>query len=292
MDSREEAEAYENRRRPDSVPERRDYTPKGRVRRIIHDYKGASLALLLCVVVAAGLFVATSAWAVNERLTRRVTEMTYLKDTESLEFVRQKEVQRTQEIAEKERQLAAKEEELAPAGKPYIVVSLAERRMLYLQGQDTLYKASVAVGSGKTLVMGGQTKRFITPRGRMSITHKELDPVWVPPNWHYIEYARQRGMSVRDMSNASPGALAGYPAGRVPVSGNTVIIPPWGSPQREHKGVLGVAKLEMYDGYYFHGTDNPASIGSAASHGCIRMHAADIMWMYRNVPLGTPVYIY
>jgi lipoprotein-anchoring transpeptidase ErfK/SrfK len=279
-------------RRPADIPERRDYTPKGRVRRIIHDYRRTALLMLLSVAVAAGLFVATSAWAVNERLTRRVTEMTYLKDTHALEHVRRQEAQRVQQIAEKERQLAAKEEELAPANRPYIVVSLAERRMLYLRGEDTLYKAPVAVGSGKTLVMGGTTKRFVTPRGRMSITHKELDPVWVPPNWHYIEYARQRGMGIRDMSNASPGALAGYPAGRVPVSGNTVIIPPWGSPQRQHKGVLGVAKLEMYDGYYFHGTDNPASIGSAASHGCIRMYKDDIMWMYRNVPIGTPVYIY
>jgi lipoprotein-anchoring transpeptidase ErfK/SrfK len=285
-------ESYENRRRPDGVPERRDYTPKGRIRRIIHEYRWSSLTMMLAVLVAAGLFVSTALWAVNERLTRRVTEMTYLKDTRSLDFVRESEARRTQEIAEKERQLAAKEEELAPAGRPYIVVSLAERRMLYLKGDDTLYRASVAVGSGKTLVMGGQTKRFITPRGRMTITHKELDPVWVPPNWHYIEYARQRGLGIRDMSNASPGALSGFPAGRVPVSGGTVIIPPWGSPQRQHKGVLGVAKLEMYDGYYFHGTDNPASIGTAASHGCIRMHAADIMWMYRNVAVGTPVYIY
>jgi lipoprotein-anchoring transpeptidase ErfK/SrfK len=279
-------------RRPEDIPERRNYTPGGRIRRIFHDYRGTSLVMMLAVMVAAGLFVATSAWAVNERLTRRVTEMTYLKDTRSLEFVRQKEAERVAQIAAREKELAAKEEELAPRNTPYIVVSLAERRMLYLRGDDTLYKAPVAVGSGKTLVMGGTTKRFITPRGRMAITHKELDPVWVPPNWHYIEYARQRGMGIRDMSNASPGALSGYPAGRVPVSGNTVIIPPWGSPQRQHKGVLGVAKLEMYDGYYFHGTDNPRSIGTAASHGCIRMHKEDILWMYRNVPVGTVVYIY
>jgi lipoprotein-anchoring transpeptidase ErfK/SrfK len=279
-------------RRPEDIPERRNYSPFGRVRRIAHEHRGAAVTMILAVMVAAGLFVATSAWAVNERLTRRVTEMTYLKDTRSLEYVRQQEVQRTREIEEKERQLAAKEEELAPAGKPYIVVSLAERRVLVLKGEDTLFRAPVAVGSGKTLVMGGQTKRFITPRGRMAITHKELDPVWVPPNWHYIEIARNTGRRVVDMSNASPGALAGYPAGRVPIRGNTVIIPPWGSPQRQHRGVLGVAKLEMYDGYYFHGTDNPASIGTAASHGCIRMHASDIMWMYRNIAVGTPVYIY
>ncbi|HEY0023290.1 MAG TPA: L,D-transpeptidase [Longimicrobium sp.] len=279
-------------RRPDSIPERRDYTPKGRLRRIYHNYRGASLTLVLAVLVAAGLFAATSAWAVNERLTRRVTEMTYLKDTRSLEYVRQKEAELVRQAAERERALAKREEEIAPKDRPYLVVSLAEKRVLYLKGQDTLYKAPVAVGSGKTLVMGGVTKRFVTPRGRMAITHKELDPIWVPPNWHYIEYARKTGRGIIDMSNASPGALAGYPAGRVPVRGNSVIIPPWGSPQRAHKGVLGVAKLEMYDGYYFHGTDDESSIGTNASHGCIRMRKADILWMYKNVPVGTQVYIY
>jgi lipoprotein-anchoring transpeptidase ErfK/SrfK len=279
-------------RRPADIPERRDYTPKGRVRRIYHDYRGAALAMMLAVLVAAGLFVATSAWAVNERLTRRVTEMTYLKDTRSLEFVRKQEAQRVAAVAARERELAAKEEELAPRNTPYIVVSLAERRMLYLRGDDTLYRAPVAVGSGRTLVMGGETKRFITPRGRMAITHKELDPVWVPPNWHYVEFARRTGRGIIDMSSASPGALSGYPPGQIPIRGNNVIIPPWGSPQRAHKGVLGVAKLEMYDGYYFHGTDKPASVGTAASHGCIRMYKDDILWMYRNVPVGTLVYIY
>lgn len=279
-------------RRPDSIPERRDYTPKGRLRRIYHNYRGASLTLVLTVLVAAGLFAATSAWAVNERLTRRVTEMTYLKDTRSLEYVRQKEADLVRQEAEREKALAEREEKIAPKDQPYLVVSLAEKRVLYLKGQDTLYNAPVAVGSGKTLVMGGVTKRFVTPRGRMSITHKELDPTWVPPNWHYVEYARQRGLGIIDMSSASPGALAGYPAGQVPVRGNSVIIPPWGSPQRAHKGVLGVAKLEMYDGYYFHGTDNEASIGTNASHGCIRMRKDDIMWMYDNVPVGTQVYIY
>ena len=289
MDPREPGQ---DRRRPDGVPERRDYTPKGRIRRIVHEHRGAALMMLLAVVVAAGLFVATSAWAVNERLTRRITEMTYRKDTHAMEHLRRKEAELVRQVEQKERQLAEREEELAPAGRPYIVVTLAERMMYYIQAGDTLYRAPVAVGSGKTLVMGGVTRRFVTPRGRMAITHKELDPVWVPPNWHYIEYARDRGMRVVDMSNASPGALAGYAPGRVPVRGNTVIIPPWGSPQRQHRGVLGVAKLEMYDGYYFHGTDNPASIGSAASHGCIRMRKDDIMWMYRNVSVGTPVYIY
>lgn len=281
-----------DRRRPDGVPERRDHTPKGRVRRILFDHRGLGVTMILAVLVAAGLFVATSAWAVNERLTRRVTEATFVQDTRTLEFMRRQDAERVRAEAEKERELAAKEEELAPAGRPYLVVSLAERRVLLIQAGDTLWRAPVAVGSGATLVVGGKTKRFDTPRGRMSITKKERDPIWVPPDWHYIRYARERGMQIRNMSSASPNALAGYPAGRIPVSGNTVIIPPYGSPQRQVRGTLGAAKLEMYDGYYFHGTDNEASVGTAASAGCLRMRRGDILWMYDNISVGTPVYIY
>jgi hypothetical protein len=279
-------------RKPEDVPERRNYTPPGRVRRIAHDHPWKAVMLILTVLLSAGAFAAASAWAVNERFTRRVTEMAYLNDTRALEFVRRREAELVKTQEQRERELAAMEEELAPRNRPYIVVSLAERRMLYLQGNDTLYKAPVAVGSGKTVVIEGRTKRFITPRGRMSITHKELDPIWVPPNWHYVEIARNSGLGIVDMSNASPNALRGFAPGRTPIRGGKVIIPPWGSPQRAIKGVLGAAKLEMYDGYYFHGTDKPSSIGTAASHGCIRMYEHDIMWMYRNVAVGTPVYIY
>lgn len=281
-----------DRRRPDEVPERRNYTPPGRLRRILHDHRAPALRWMAAAAGSLVLFLATSAWAVGERYDRRVTEMAYLNDTRSLDYVRRREAQLLHRTERREQELAARERELAPRGNPYLVVSLAERRVLYLRGTDTLFRAPVAVGSGKTLVLGGRTMRFVTPRGRMSITHKELDPVWVPPNWHYVEYARNHGLRVVDMSNASPGALAGYPAGRVPVSGGAVIIPPWGSPQRAHRGVLGVAKLEMYDGYYFHGTDKPSTVGDAASHGCLRMTRDDIMWMYNNVPVGTPVYIY
>jgi lipoprotein-anchoring transpeptidase ErfK/SrfK len=262
------------------------------LRRIAHDYRKTVSALLLGVLLAAGLFVATSAFAVDARLDRRVAEMVYSRDQRSLAFVRQKEAELTRGYASREQQLARREEELAPANRPYLVVSLAERRVLYIQGQDTIFRAPVAIGSGKTIVIDGVTKRFQTPRGRMAITSKELDPVWVPPNWHYVEVARRNGMGVIDMSNASPNALAGYPAGAVPMRGGNVIIPPWGSPQRQYRGKLGAAKLEMYDGYYFHGTDNEASVGDNASHGCLRMLRDDILWMYNHVPVGTPVYIY
>jgi lipoprotein-anchoring transpeptidase ErfK/SrfK len=274
------------------VEDRRNWTPPGRLRRIAHDHRGMVTLLMLGVLLAAGLFVATSAMAVDARFDRRVAEMIYSRDQRSLSFVREKEAQLTQSVEQRERELARKEDELVPVNQAYLVVALAERRVFYIRGNDTIYRAPVAIGSGETLVINGVTKRFQTPRGKMSITHKELDPVWVPPNWHYVEYARRRGLGIVDMSSASPNALAGYPAGQVPVRGGKVIIPPWGSPQRQHRGVLGYAKLEMQDGYYFHGTDNEASVGTAASHGCLRMRRDDIKWMYENIPVGTQVYIY
>ena len=274
------------------TPERRDYTPPGRLRRILFEYRGAALVLVAGAALFAVLFAATAAWAVNERFERDVTRIAYTHDVESLRFLASKEAEGVSALERKARQIEEAEASVVPANRPYLVVSIAERKVSYIQGNDTLFAAPVAVGSGKTLVLGGKTKRFQTPRGKMTITHKELDPVWVPPNWHYVEVARKRGLRVVDMSNASPNALAGFPAGKEPIRGGTIYIPPWGSPQRRHKGVLGVAKLEMYDGYYFHGTDNEKSIGTAASHGCIRMRKDDILWMYKNVPLGTPVYIY
>jgi lipoprotein-anchoring transpeptidase ErfK/SrfK len=40
-----------------------------------------------------------------------------------------------------------------------------------------------------------------------------------------------------------------------------------------------------------HGTNDPSSIGSDVSHGCIRMRNGDIRELARTVPLGTPVEI-
>lgn len=43
--------------------------------------------------------------------------------------------------------------------------------------------------------------------------------------------------------------------------------------------------------YGIHGTNKPFSIGSYASHGCIRMHNSSVEQLYSWIPKGTPVYI-
>jgi lipoprotein-anchoring transpeptidase ErfK/SrfK len=274
------------------TPERRNLAPLGRFRRIFRDHGWGTLLLLLVVIGSATLFVSSALWATNERFKREVAEIAYTHDAERLRFVEQRVAERVREDEAKVQAREKESENLLPSNQAHIVVSIAERQMWYLRGNDTLYTAPVAVGSGKTLVMGGKTQRFQTPRGRMTITHKELDPIWVPPDWHYVKTAQEQGLRLINMSNARPDALAGFPEGKVPIRDGAVIIPPWGSPQRRHTGVLGAAKLEMQDGYYFHGTEKEETVGTAASAGCIRMLKEDILWMYRNVPVRTPVYIY
>jgi hypothetical protein len=43
--------------------------------------------------------------------------------------------------------------------------------------------------------------------------------------------------------------------------------------------------------YGIHGTTNPGSIGTSASHGCIRLFNSDAEELYNIVPYGTPVCI-
>ncbi len=43
--------------------------------------------------------------------------------------------------------------------------------------------------------------------------------------------------------------------------------------------------------FRIHGTNNPNSIGKAASHGCIRMHNTDVKELYQMVDYGAMVYV-
>jgi L,D-transpeptidase ErfK/SrfK len=55
---------------------------------------------------------------------------------------------------------------------------------------------------------------------------------------------------------------------------------------------LGTRALYLNaSGIRIHGTNNSNSIGTAASHGCMRLRRADIEDLYPLVPIGTPVFI-
>jgi len=66
-------------------------------------------------------------------------------------------------------------------------------------------------------------------------------------------------------------------------------VVPGGSPQNP----MGVAAMTLSGGgqYAIHGTNNEGSIGGFVSHGCIRMHNADITDLYNRVGIGTRVVV-
>jgi len=95
-----------------------------------------------------------------------------------------------------------------------------------------------------------------TPAGLYHVQNKAVNPAWSVPN------------------SAWAGSLAG-----------TVI--PGGTPENP----LKARWLGIFDGAGIHGTDQLGSLGTAASHGCIRMAIPDVIALYKRVPVGAPVYV-
>jgi L,D-transpeptidase catalytic domain len=95
-----------------------------------------------------------------------------------------------------------------------------------------------------------------TPAGLRRVQTRQVNPAWTAPNRPW----------------------AGSYAGR------TV---PGGAPDNP----LRARWLGLGGGVGIHGTGESWSIGSRASHGCIRMRVEDVVELYPRVPLGTSVLI-
>ncbi len=77
-----------------------------------------------------------------------------------------------------------------------IMVSTTENKVYVLNGDKTIFEAICSTGKGTTLEANGRTMRFNTPIGKFKVISKEENPMWVPPDWHYQEEARNKGMRV------------------------------------------------------------------------------------------------
>jgi len=81
----------------------------------------------------------------------------------------------------------------------------------------------------------------------------------------------------------------------------TKVKNPWYLPKKiaggDKKNPLGTRWLGLSvpetNGYKYgiHGTNNPYSIGHHVSQGCIRMQNKDVEWLFRHIPIKTPVLI-
>ncbi len=95
---------------------------------------------------------------------------------------------------------------------------------------------------------------YPTPRGKFRIIQKQKNPTWTPPDSPWA----------KGVGPVAPGA--GNPLGTR-----------W----------IGISSPAIG----IHGTPTPSSIGSAASHGCIRMYVNQSEWLYDRVSIDTPVLI-
>ncbi|HYC52730.1 MAG TPA: L,D-transpeptidase [Gemmatimonadaceae bacterium] len=197
---------------------------------------------------------------------------------------------------------------------PAIEISIAKRRLWVLSpAGDTVYSAPAAVGSGRVLQEGAKRWTFETPTGTAVVVAREVAPPWIPPDWHYIEIARTLGLRTEQMrygtrialgdttSLMARGADIGLigadssfrilPPDEEIIFGGVLYIPLFGTRNRRVEGTLGPYRLQLSNGIGIHGTPFRESIGTAATHGCIRLHDADITWLYENIPIGARVII-
>jgi hypothetical protein len=195
-----------------------------------------------------------------------------------------------------------------------VVVSLQDKHLWAIVGEDTVLSAPAAVAKGTTFKFGkNQQWTFDTPRGLRTVLGKEADPIWQPPEWLYAETAAEHDLKLGHVVPGHPiklddgrllavkdnevgviddGQFAALPTDEHIVFGNTLYVPPLGTKNRKVEGELGKYRLNLGDGYLLHGTPYQESIGLAATHGCVRLRDEDIEWLYEHVPVGTKVYIY
>lgn len=116
-----------------------------------------------------------------------------------------------------------------------IVISIADRKLVLLEGDHVLKTYEIAVGKRATP----------SPEGRFEVVNRIPNPIWCA------------------------GGRVVRPGKRNPLGTR------W----------IGLSKK----GYGIHGTNEPGSIGKAASHGCIRMRNRDVEELFELVETGAPV---
>jgi len=90
----------------------------------------------------------------------------------------------------------AKQTEDVPDAGQTIVVSTVENHLYVRRGGVTVFDAVCSTGKGTTLAVDGKTLVFDTPIGKFHIKQKEENPLWVPPDWHFVEEAQKNAMRV------------------------------------------------------------------------------------------------
>jgi L,D-transpeptidase YbiS len=140
-------------------------------------------------------------------------------------------------------------------------VDTENNRLTLRRSRQVLLNA--VVGTGSREYVEEETGRgwfFESPMGSLTVLGKERNPVWIRPDWSYVE--------------------------------ENMPIPPINDPDRIVREVLGKYALILGNGYKIHGTKYTELLGTHFTHGCISVGDKDLERLYRTVTIGTKVYIY
>ena len=168
---------------------------------------------------------------------------------------------RAQPLLARHAALKQKLSQFTPIGH-YIVVDTAHNRLYVKRGNDTVLTAVASTGSGTILEKPDQPGSqwvFDTPRGGFAIQSRLTNPVWVKPDWAFLE----EGINV-----------------------------PTNPAERVEPGILGEYALGFGKGYFIHGTLYPRLLGKNVTHGCIRLSDDDLRTVYKLAKIGTPLIIF
>ncbi len=206
---------------------------------------------LLVAAAAAGVFA--YGWHLGHRKTTPPASEIAIKDEKGKSIAPDK-------LAAANDKLRKKMAALAPKGQ-YVVVDTANNRVSLREGERILREMVASCGSGNVLVdpVGGRTWTFDTPRGQFQVRSKVNNPIWIKPDWAYIE--------------------EGEP------------IPPKGA-DRAERNMMGDYALGIGNGYFIHGTLYKRLLGRNVSHGCVRLGDEDLEFLFKTATLGTKVVIF
>ncbi len=149
---------------------------------------------------------------------------------------------------------------MAPQGV-YAVVDTAGNVLTLKKGDQVMRTAVVSAGSGSVLgdPAGSRQWVFDTPRGIRSVKSKIENPIWVRPDWAFIEEGE--AVPTQWKARLDPGAMGDYAIG------------------------LG-------EGYFIHGTLYTRLLGRNVTHGCVRVGDKDLKAIFHALSLGSRVILF
>ncbi len=143
----------------------------------------------------------------------------------------------------------------------YVVVDTESNTLTLRQGNAVLHRAVCGTGSRQFIEDESGTNWFFeTPMGSFTVLGKERNPVWIRPDWSYVE--------------------------------ENMPVPARNDPDRLVRGVLGKYALLLGNGYKIHGTKWTNLLGTHFTHGCVSLGDDDLELVYKSVKIGTKVYLF